>query len=282
MEPITCLIGVVSYEGSRFAVSQGPDGLAARLASHFSADGIAAAIQVNTLNLWDSRHVDINRNLVQRSLSAENAVKNRWERYLHGGDHVPTSQRAARWGLRQWQRLRSPGPGSIRRLVNIELSHIDLMKAAIRQGTDWLLLLEDDASSADIHDCADGLASIMRQAPMNVCYINVSQSFSPQQLGIAHLLQPSEEKWSGGIPRQICSASLPVTNTVCAILYRREFLQNLLDELESIPLLPAIPIDWKLNAALMAMTKRGDLGSSSCWQVVPAPIDQLSFHQDHA
>jgi len=272
----------VSHEGSRFAVSQGPEGLAARLAERFTARGIHTNVRVNTANLWDSGDNDLGRSLVQESLTAEGRVKDRWARYLHGGRPGPASQRAARWGLRQWQRLRSPAAGSIRRLVNIELSHLDHMKVAVQQEVDWLLLLEDDASASDFTDCADGLGALIQGAPISVSYINVSQSFSPQQLGIAHLLAPSRYPWAGEVPREVCAASVPVTNTVCAILYRREFLTKLIADLEAIPLLPAIPIDWKLNAALMAMSQRGELTAGSCWQVVPAPIDQLSFHQDHA
>ena len=78
-------------------------------------------------------------------------------------------------------------------------------------------------------------------------------------------------------PAQILSASKPVTNTVCAVLYRTSFLEELLTVLDSLPLSPVIPIDWKLNAALLQMHDSGALGAGDCWFLEPAPIVQRSM-----
>jgi hypothetical protein len=83
--------------------------------------------------------------------------------------------------------------------------------------------------------------------------------------------------WGGDRCRRIAQSLLPVTNTVCAILYRTEFLMQLLDVWEALPMEPVVPIDWKLNRALMTLYQRGSLPPGSTWLVDPAPIIQMSM-----
>ena len=117
----------------------------------------------------------------------------------------------------------------------------------------------------------------MDAAPESVAYVNVSESFPLDALGIEHLLTPTDVPWAGTANRGVLSASRPVTNTVCAILYRAQFARDLLAEFAQMPMTPVLPIDWKLNDALMRMNADGRLGPGSCWLVSPAPIDQLSM-----
>ena len=77
--------------------------------------------------------------------------------------------------------------------------------------------------------------------------------------------------------RGVLSGRLPVTNTVCAILYRTSFLRELLAVWAELPVEPVIPIDWKLNKALMMLHGRGLLPAGSAWNVEPAPIVQMSM-----
>ncbi len=165
----------------------------------------------------------------------------------------------------------------IRRLINIELSHVDLMRTGLASGAGWILILEDDAASLDASDCAAGLCGLMASAPSSVAFINVSESFSHEELGIDGLLQPAPAQWAGPRSREVLTAARPVTNTVCAILYRADFVGALLDAFDRMPMTPVVPIDWKLNEAIMQLHAAGDLGSGSCWLVSPAPIDQLSM-----
>jgi hypothetical protein len=69
-----------------------------------------------------------------------------------------------------------------------------------------------------------------------------------------------------------------VTNTVCAVLYRSTFLADLLPTLKDIPMEPIVPIDWKLNAALMQLVREGTIGDGDCFTLEPAPIRQSSMH----
>ena len=270
-------IGVVSHEKSRFSVSQGPDGLAAQLADALRPTGVDVTVRVMTENLLDEARTPVTEAMVQASLTEQLHLDRRWAAYL-GRSRGPIwwATHAGRWARRAEQKMRSPGIGMVRRLLNIELAHFALLRAGIDSGADWILVLEDDGASVDVTDCAAGLADLMTAEPQPA-FVNVSQSFTNAELGIEHLLAPADRAWGGSAARAVLSASRPVTNTVCAILYRRSFATSLLAVLEALPMEPVVPIDWKLNLALMQMFESGQLGPGDCWLVDPAPIDQLSM-----
>ena len=166
----------------------------------------------------------------------------------------------------------------ITRLLDIEVSHLDLLRWGVGQGADWVLVLEDDAMANDLVDCAEGLAALVALGGSMPKYVNVSESFSLAELGIDHLVRPVEGVgWAGSSDRMVLSADRPVTNTVCAILYRASFANELLATMEALPSEPVVPIDWKLNLALMELFSSGSLPAGSCWLVEPAPIVQMSM-----
>ena len=165
----------------------------------------------------------------------------------------------------------------VRRLLNIELSHLDLMRRGLASGAAWVLILEDDALSPDLTDIATGLTGLMATSPAP-SFVNLSQSFTTAQLGIDHLLSPvAGAAWQGSLPREILQSGRPVTNTVCAILYSAQFLGELVMALDALPMEPVVPIDWKLNLALMNVFEAGAFPQGSCWLVEPAPIRQMSM-----
>ena len=273
-------IGVVSYTGSRFSDNQGPEGFAHALTRSLEAAGVAVETRINTENLHDPAKTPVTPALVQESLSAQLRLEDEWVRYLRGDDASTLSdvgRSGLRWGLRQWRRLKSPGSVPVTRLINIELSHVDLLQAGVSSGAPWLLIVEDDAATTAPADCASGLSALLTETPGSVQFVNLSESFPLSQLGVQHLLSDSGSTWAGGIPRQIVSASRPVTNTVCAILYRRDFAMDLLKWFAAQPMTPVVPIDWKLNKSLMELNRSGRLGAGTCWLISPAPIQQLSM-----
>lgn len=275
--PVPALfIGVVSHEGSRFAISQGPSGLAQRLASTLPN----VQVEVNVANLLDPDSPLIASSGVQRSLTAEAGLEAKWASFLERPRDVQWwIFRTSRFARRQWQRLRAPSTKMLRRLLNIELSHRDLMRRGLASGAPWVLILEDDAFSADISDLSSGLTDLISAAERSgsVGYINVSESFTPRQLGIEHLLQSAGVEWTGSVKRAVLAANKPVTNTVCAILYSAAFLAIVVEAVDALPMEPVIPIDWKLNMALMPLFEAGQAPSGTCWLVEPAPITQMSL-----
>ena len=235
---------------------------------------------MNTGNLFDQSGGLVGWDDVQASLTAELEVERRWSDFLDSPRRLSsTSTRVARLLKRQWQRLRPPAARTVRRLLNIEMSHLDLMRRGLASQAPWVLILEDDARASDVEDLVLGLQGLM-ETPTdseNIAYVNLSTSFALRELGVDHLMHPATVTWGGATPRRVFRASRPATNTVCAILYSAEFLAVLVDVFDSMPTRPVIPIDWKLNSALMTLFDNGRLGQTACLFVEPGPITQLSM-----
>ena len=278
-EHVTSLfVGVVSHERSRFAVSQGSDGLAARLAEGMRKDGLSVDVRVNIDNLHDPARHPVDAEVVRRSVQAQSQLEQDWTSYLEKSTGAVASVRAAM--ARYWRGLegmiRPADESMVTRLINIELSHLDLFDAGLASGAPWVLVLEDDAMSENVDDCVAGLVGLMDDSPAPG-FINLSHSFSLEELGIAHLLQPAGVTWQGSIERQILTAQRPVTNTVCAVMYHSEFLRRMVQAMRQLPFYPVVPIDWRINQALMAMVEAGTAGVNTAWFVEPGPIDQMSM-----
>lgn len=273
-------IGVVSYPGSRFTFSQGPEGLAAALEHAMAPLGLDCTVLIDSGNRFEDQVRPISGKDVQESLSRQLELHNAWANYLApGGSFIPweVGRRPLRWLRRLWQRIDSPAPSTIVRLLNIELAHQALLKQGIASGAPWLLILEDDAHADDVEDLASGLAGVLQNATSSVQFINVSESFSMAVLGIDHVFERTPERWAGSVNREVLAADRPVTNTVCAIAYRSNFAAEVLKRFDVMPMTPVLPIDWKLNAVLMEMFADGTLNEHSCWWLSPGPIDQLSM-----
>jgi hypothetical protein len=267
-------IGVVSHPHTRYMVNQGHMGLGARLAEAIPG----SILQINTDNPLDELDVSLTSKVVQQSLTAEARLEKAWARYL-GTAH------GVRWQVHYvLRRLRiaarsvmRPSTTGIRRLLNIELSHLDLMRKGVSSGAPWVLILEDDAGATDVRDLVSGLEGLMGDIE-SPGFVNLSRSFTPAELGLDSLLSDSGLPWQGSEARRVLISDRPATNTVCAILYSREYLAELLRVWEALPLLPVIPIDWKLNQVLMSQCSQRLALSPTSWFVEPAPIIQMSMN----
>ena len=276
-------IGVVSYEGTRYPQAKGSEGLAAQLAAALQVRGRECTVVIDTSNRLNADQAPVSDADVQAALSAQVRLEGEWDRYIRASRRRTvrgSAHSALRWLRRGWQRFAPPGKSMVERLLNIELAHQELLRQGIASRAPWILILEDDAWSANIDDLADGLTDLLERADVSVRFINLSESFDLSELGIKHLLGDSDCYWHGSTTRAVLSAQQPVTNTVCAIAYRSSFAEELLAQYGSMPMRPVVPIDWKLNRALMDMRATGSLGAGSCWWVVPGPIDQLSMRGD--
>ena len=274
-------IGVVSYSRTIFPVSQGGNGLGSQLAQELNEQhGVLALLRVNTADLSSSQ-VTSDRATVQRALSAELRAEARYSRYLSRPARAKHAIRmAARWTKRIQHVIQSPSPASITRLLNIEASHLDLMKRGLDSGAAYVLILEDDAFCDHVGDLARGLVGFIHGAD-TPSFVNLSTSFSITELGVGHLLRGGDQScsWQGSDNRSVFIGEKPITNTVCAIAYSRNFLVQLVAELDSLPEDPVLPIDWKLNVALMNLFDSNRMTESKCWWIEPAPIKQMSMLQ---
>ena len=271
-------IGVVSHAGTRFPDAQGESGLASQLAASFRGRGLDVVVSVLTSNLHRPDALPVDSATVQQTLSAEMRISRQWRRYLG----TPTSLRGIgvrgfTWLRRGWQRLAPPAPSTVVRLINIELAHRDLMRQGLESGAAMILILEDDAGDADVADLGDGIMGLTAATiSEGFAFVNLSASFSHDELGITHLLAPTGA-WSGCQERTVLAAERPVSNTVCAIMYSRSFLSLLVRALDELPMEPVVPIDWKLNMALMRLHESGQCPPGACLIVEPAPIVQRSM-----
>ena len=270
----TLFIGLVSHEHTRYVDSLGPEGLGQRLGRTFGD----ARLVVNTRNLADEQDINLSRRSMQSSLSAEMRADRQWGRFLGRDTDV-------RWRinhmLRRIRRLgllfASPPVTTVRRLLNIELSHMDLIRQGVDSGAPWLLILEDDAGCHDVNELSEGLRHLVHSTNGDGL-VNLSESFTFDELGLTRLLTVDKSmQWSEDSGRTVLRCELPATNTVCAILYSRGAAQQILTELERIPLEPVLPIDWKLNIALMRLHESTGESGISSWFVHPAPIQQRSM-----
>ncbi len=277
----TLFIGVVSHSRSTFTVNQGEEGLAANLVKQLSDLGTSASYSINVRNDFDTSGVPATRSVFRSGIAEEVRLERQWNAFL-----------GVRQGMTFWARhfarllrvqsflFRKTNAAEIQRLINIELSHTRLMKEGLDSGAPWVLIIEDDAATPDTVDLAYGLVGIFTLNPP-ISFVNLSRSFDLSDLGIGHLLHSTDEnEWVGHSERKILIADRPATNTVCAILYKRRFLEYLFGELELIPMQPVVPIDWRLNQALMNLWNKGLIGAGDCWFVEPAPIIQLSMVRD--
>lgn len=281
MAPSTVFIGLVSHSKSSFAQSQGPLGLSARLAQGFSDRGVWSQVQINTANLFDENEYELTAAMARSSVREEIRLECAWYRFLGRQGRLSQGVRVlgrwVRFGVNWWSYSRTR---ELRRLLNIEYSHVDLYRRGVESGCEWVIILEDDAFAEDPESLASSLVDLF-EFPKVPKMINLSTSFSLAEIGIGHLLtQVPSVTWPGSDFGAVLASSRPATNTVCAIAFRSDFLRKIVTDFDSQRLEAVVPIDWKLNASLMRLWDNGSIGASECWFIEPGPVLQLSMHQD--
>ena len=292
--PDAIFLGLVTHPATRFTLASSSDGLLPSLQALLTTQGIQAQLSIHHTDEWTEDVLRIDRAVVEASIDAELKIEKRWRRYIDPS--VPTFfldvfmsirriYRRGKFLPRGRRELRTDDPGfrMVRRLVNIEIAHIALLRQAASSDCEWALIAEDDAVCADTPAFARALSSFVgsRSPERQPEYVNISRSFAPSRLRISRLLRPIQ-RWGdpeSGI--QVLEADRPVTNTVCAILYRTEFTRQLLKQFDAIPLSPVVPIDWKLNLAIMQLHAAGRLRAGDCWTLEPGPVIQRSMNPQH-
>lgn len=283
----TIFLGLVTHQRTNYPESRGSDGLVSSLSSSLTRLSVSTRVEVHDADLHDEAIVPLTHREVISSIDAELDAEQRWRLHVDP-DQSHTRLHSFMAARKLYRRLKLAPPwhrGSqatpqgarmLRRLVNIELAHLNLMQAAVDCRSTWALIVEDDARVADQHRFAEALASFVERhtSAGQPLYVNVSQSFA-DPLGISQHLQPIGA-WDESTTEM--SADRALTNTVCAVLYRTTFLADLLTILRQIPVSPVLPIDWKLNEALLALSDRGAISPGDCWFLAPGPIMQGSMH----
>ena len=275
-------LGLVTHPKTRFPEASGPAGLAALLTQELTSLGWSTRLSVIAENLVDSSLLTVTQSSITNSVRHEMAIEQDWNEFQRLG----AINGRVRLRIRELSRLakahiptasaHDSARRQILRLANIETAHLTLLVEGEESGSDWILILEDDAINSDVPRLSrelDRNLHLWGEQP-RPAYVNLSRSFSLDRLKHGGSLT-NEGLWSNG--SHILSSTIPFTNTVCAVLYRKEFLQALNRELNAIPLEPVVPIDWKINLALMRLNGKGLLGKGDCYTIDPAPILQGSM-----
>jgi hypothetical protein len=153
------------------------------------------------------------------------------------------------------------------------------MNLSLKSDKRYVLILEDDFLIQDIGAIIKMLkfATSAEISKSNIQLVNLSKSFSYLELGFQNFVG-SSIKNSTYQNYSIDVLKYPVTNTVCATLYKTDFLIKLTCELESQKQISIIPIDHKINIALNKLIKKG-LADKECYgSSNPSLFIQGSLH----
>jgi hypothetical protein len=171
-----------------------------------------------------------------------------------------------------------PGAPQVIRLLNIDLSHLRVYRAALESHAGAILVIEDDAWIRDDSNAFAVLKTLLYRLRVNDPeFVNLSESLSLQELGVSEIVgQP--EACDDLVGAQVCSCLRPVTNTVCAVLFSRSCVELLIADIDRRKWWPVIPIDWRLNRMILDGWKSGTLDAMSCSWVTPGIFLQGSMH----
>ena len=283
-------VGLVTHPRSRFDA----DGTATRqaqdLADARGRRGAGAGLLISDRDDYDAQALPLGRAELRRSARYQADLEYRWRRYLASAGGRP----ARAGGLDRVLGLAMAGKRQVRtealwpwsdgaagrtaatRLLNIDLSHLRALDAGVASGADWVLVLEDDARVDDVEAAVDDvLAAVAAVEGTPVAFVSVSESIPLAELGVDGIVGG---RLSASAPSWLVATTTPVTNTVCANLYRSSFAADLAAGIRARGLLPVAPIDWRLNEQVMAMVADGRLGPSSCAWALPGLFLQASMH----
>jgi hypothetical protein len=265
-------LGLITHGRSRFH-EDARDQLE-RLHHALGALGLSVTSSVSDRDDYDPVARPIDAATVQRAAIYQADLEFRWRRYLVDSGARGRSalgDRLVRRVMRR-RRLARLQPADLIRLLNIDLSHLRVMTAGIESGAPWTLALEDDARVDDVETAARQIAGILEvSAEHGAAMVNLSESIGVQRLGVEGLLDTPVADVEGVA---VVPARVPLTNTVCAVLYGRDPLVLLRDRIEEAGLDPVVPIDWRVNDVILDSPAL----LAPCLWAVPGVFRQGSMH----
>lgn len=271
MSQTALFVGLVTHERSRFR--ERGEATVAALVDGLGDLGVPTTVLVSAADAHDAQRLPIDGAERRRSARYQADLEYRWRRYLGVGAARAGALRTA-MGLR---RSLSLTDSDLVRLLNIDLSHLRCLDEGVASGRPWVLVLEDDARLPASGDAARPLAGLLDAlVDRPVVLASLSQSIDLDRLGVAHLLTPDPSIALPGTT--VLTAARPVTNTVCATLYRADFAAEVAAAIRGRGLLPVAPIDWRLNEVILTMVADGRLDGRSCVWTDPGLFVQGSMH----
>lgn len=271
-------VGLVTHPRSRFNADGSATRHAEALVAALSEVGVACELLVSDRDDYDPVALPLDRVALWRSAAYQADLEYRWRRYLASGGGNPARPALADMATRiamAAKRMATATPGADVRLVNIDLSHLRALESGSASGAPWTLVLEDDARAPDLNQAAGAIAVLVGLAPSDpLQFANLSESIPLEQLGVNGIIATRARD---SVP-WLYAATRPVTNTVCANLYRSPLAARLAAGIRARGLVPVAPIDWRLNEQVMDLHGTGVLGADSCAWARPGVFLQGSMH----
>lgn len=170
------------------------------------------------------------------------------------------------------------------RLLNINRGYLNLLEEFAQSDLKWGLIFEDDAgikSSESLFCALTQVINFVEQSNHPKVFVDVSESFSFEQLGVEHLVEQVDlELFPANIlGNRLVATKRPFTNTTCAVLYSQEMASTVLKIVKRYSNSPGkriIPIDWSFNMALLDLEYQGIEVKS--FHLDPGIFSQQSLH----
>ena len=111
-------------------------------------------------------------------------VQRNWASYI---SHDSKSLRLQQWVARMRRAVEPQSSRAARRLLNIELAHLEIMTASLATAADFTLIIEDDAHCPDTQALAGDLHALMMRLrrPMSPCQRRFPQATRDRHLSKA-------------------------------------------------------------------------------------------------
>ena len=151
----------------------------------------------------------------------------------------------------------------------VTAKHVRAWQLFYATGEDELLVLESDATATNTsHDMVRALLDHPSDSPR---YVNLAGGLEPEDIGIAHL----RTQQSAGVEGAFTYRK-PVTNTSCAYLVNRAFVEQAVEHLRHSPDDASLGIDWLFNAIFMERDASGGV-TIECLHAHPPAIGHGSI-----
>lgn len=165
----------------------------------------------------------------------------------------------------------------INRQNNISESHIMALRIALKNKKKWIIIVEDDILVTQEYLLKEMINKLLKEMTKNnLSAANISLSFNEDQLGTKKL----RKKMTTIIKSEkinLAHYEFINVNTVCATIYSIDIVEDLIKGLEKMRNLPLVPIDYKINDALIELAMTGKIFYDSYASLINSPIKQHSL-----
>ena len=169
------------------------------------------------------------------------------------------------------------------RILNINSGYTNLLNDFLSSGKIFGLIFEDDAFFETSSELINEIFKLLKHAAsLNIksFFIDISDSFTFEELGVEHLVETNvhEEKFETFFGSTIRKASVPFSNTTCAVIYNREMALHLHKGVRNLSTKRGkriTPMDWSFNLVLMDMAKANI--PLQCFHLDPGMFTQSSL-----